>query len=174
MKYKLILLLMVLGTFLLQTTIMQSFSSLLVRPELMLILVVSFGFMRGKKSGMLTGFFAGLLMDLFYGEFFGLTALLYMYIGFLNGFGYKVFFDEDVKAPMLLTAVSCFGYRMALGLIRFLLGDTFSFGLFVRSEVLPITISTVLCSLFFYKLYYIINKKLVANELEEQQSPWLR
>jgi len=34
-------------------------------PNLMLILTVSFGLMRGRKEGMLVGFFCGFLYDLY-------------------------------------------------------------------------------------------------------------
>ena len=33
----------------------------------------------------MVGFFSGLMIDLFYGSLFGFYALLYMYIGYLNG-----------------------------------------------------------------------------------------
>ena len=37
-------------------------------PNILLILTVSIGFMQGSGEGIVTGFLAGLLIDLFYGD----------------------------------------------------------------------------------------------------------
>ena len=44
------------------------------------------------------------MIDLFYGSLFGFYALLYMYIGYLNGFFCKVFYDDDIKVHIVLVA----------------------------------------------------------------------
>ena len=98
MRRKLILAVLILLAFVLQGTVFQTLSIASIVPNLLLILTVSFGFMRGKKEGMFVGFFCGLLIDIFYGSMIGFYALIYMYIGFCNGFLYKIFFDEDVKS----------------------------------------------------------------------------
>ena len=52
-------------SFLLQGTVFQAFSFSGIVPNLMIIVTSSYGFMRGKRSGMIVGFFSGLLIDLF-------------------------------------------------------------------------------------------------------------
>ena len=74
----------------------------------MIVVVSAFGFMRGKKEGLWIGFFTGLLLDVFTGSILGFYALLYMYVGYFNGFFRKMFYPEDIKLPMLLIAVSDF------------------------------------------------------------------
>ena len=71
--------------FVLQSTVFPAISFGGIVPNLMIVLTASFGFMRGEKSGLLFGFFCGLLADIFFGSFIGLYALIYMYIGYLNG-----------------------------------------------------------------------------------------
>ena len=100
--------------FLLQTTLFQSISFLTVAPNLLIIVTASFGFMRGKKEGMYIGFFCGALIDIFYAQILGGYALLFMYIGFLNGFFRKLFFPEDFKLPMVLIAASDFSYNFVI------------------------------------------------------------
>ena len=51
MRRKLVLAAMVLVTFLLQTTVFSNWTVASVAPNLLLILTVSFGFLRGKKGG---------------------------------------------------------------------------------------------------------------------------
>ena len=69
MRRKLILAVLILLAFVLQGTVFQTLSIASIVPNLLLILTVSFGFMRGKKEGMFVGFFCGLLIDIFYGSY---------------------------------------------------------------------------------------------------------
>ena len=75
---------MILISFLLQCTVLHVISIGSITPNLILILCISMGLMRGRKSGLWTGFFCGFLIDMFYGSVFGFYALIYMYIGFLS------------------------------------------------------------------------------------------
>ena len=92
MKRKIIVILTVIICFLLQSTIFKFLSFASISPNLLIIVTSSFGFMRGKKEGMVIGFFSGLLIDIFYGSVIGLYALLYMYVGYTNGLSEKCFF----------------------------------------------------------------------------------
>ena len=103
---KLITLLEMFVLFLLQTTFFPRLTFLSVVPNLLLILTVTHGFINGKKSGLFTGFFCGLLIDIFYSNLFGFYSLVYMYIGYMTGLLYNVYYDDDVKVPMVLVAIS--------------------------------------------------------------------
>lgn len=174
MRRKIVTLLVILATFLLQSTLMQALPISYVTPNLLLILTVSFGFMHGKRTGLWVGFLCGLSIDLFYSNLFGFYALVYMYIGYLNGLLYKAFFDEDIKVPMILVAVSDLGYNLLFYVIQFAFRMRFDFGAYFQHTILPEMVYTVLLTIIFYRIYFFINKKLVADELEGQQSPWLR
>ena len=89
--------------FLLQTTLFQALSFASISPNLLIIVVSSFGFMRGKKEGMYIGFACGLLLDIFGSGILGFYALLYMYIGYINGCFINVY-PEDLNSYMLLIA----------------------------------------------------------------------
>ena len=52
MKRKVITGLIILSCFLLESTVLHSLTFASISPNLMLIIVASFGFMRGKKEGM--------------------------------------------------------------------------------------------------------------------------
>ena len=78
MKKNLIMALLIIGTFLIQSTLRAVIPAQYTIPDLLLILTCSIGLMRGKMEGMLTGFFSGLLYDLFYGSVFGFTALCFL------------------------------------------------------------------------------------------------
>ena len=78
MKSKLVLFFTIIVCFLLQSTVLHSVSIGSITPNLLLILCSSMGLMRGRKSGMWTGFFCGLLTDLFFGSILGFYALIYI------------------------------------------------------------------------------------------------
>ncbi len=173
MRRKLITLVLILACFLVQTTVWNLFPLGNVKPNLLLILTVSLGLMRGKHTGLWVGFISGIIIDLFYGTLIGFNALVYMYIGYFNGKFYKVFYDEDVKIPMILVAVSEFVYNFIFYIIQFAFRQRFDFGTYLTHIILPEILLTVLFTLLLYKLFYVINRKLTANELEDSDSPWL-
>ena len=82
MKRKLITFAIILACFFLECTLFDHLSFALIKPNLMIIVTSSFGFMRGKKSGMFVGFICGLLSDLFWGDSLGLYMLIYTVIGY--------------------------------------------------------------------------------------------
>ena len=174
MRRKITLAFLILAAFLLQTTVFQYFQIASVTPNLLLILTSAFGLMRGKKEGLMVGFFSGLMIDLFYGSLFGFYALLYMYIGYLNGFFYKVFYDDDIKVHIVLVAASDLAYSLLMYVLQFLLRVRLHFFDYLAHIILPEMVYTVVLSILLYRLLFIINRKLTENEMEGQQSPWLR
>ena len=63
--------------FVLQTALFPYIEIAGTAPDLMLILTVSFGLMRGRKEGMLVGFFCGFLYDLYFGYAIGPYDTIY-------------------------------------------------------------------------------------------------
>ena len=98
--------LVILVAYVLQCTVFPVLDIAGIKPNLLLIVTASFGFMRGSKSGMLVGFLSGLLIDIQFGKMIGFYALIYLVVGFLNGLFEQMFYDEDIKLPLFLIAVS--------------------------------------------------------------------
>lgn len=171
MRRKLILAVLILLAFVLQGTVFQTLSIASIVPNLLLILTVSFGFMRGKKEGMFVGFFCGLLIDIFYGSMIGFYALIYMYIGFCNGFLYKIFFDEDVKVPMVLVAGSDIAYGVLVYGLQFMLRGRLDFSSYLQHIILPEMVYTVLLTAVLYRPLYRLNRWLTENEWEGPKLP---
>ena len=84
-KRTVLYILVILACFILQTTVFQTLSIGSIVPNLLLIATISFGFIRGKITGIWTGFFCGILKDLFYGNLLGFYALVYLCIGYGAG-----------------------------------------------------------------------------------------
>ena len=106
MKRKVITFFIILICFLLESTVFHKLRFASICPNLMIITTASFGFMRGKKSGMTVGLISGLFVDLFWGGSLGFYMLVYMVIGYVNGMFKRLFYDEDIKLPIALIAAS--------------------------------------------------------------------
>jgi rod shape-determining protein MreD len=154
--------------------VFQSLSIASIAPNLLLILTVSFGFMGGKKTGLFVGFFSGLMIDLFYGNLFGFYALLYMYTGFVNGFFYKIFYDEDIKVPIVLVTISDLIYGTVVYILQFMMRGRLNFWGYLEHIIIPEIVYTLVITLLIYRLFYRINQYLSDYEAKGQQSPWLR
>ena len=174
MKRILVILLMIWACFILQTSIVGRLEFLAVKPNLILILTVSIGFMQGRSEGLLTGFVCGLLVDLFYGSIFGFYALLYMAAGYFSGRFSQIYFDEDVKIPLVLVAFTDLIINVCIYVARFLLRGRLDFFKYAGSVILPEVVCTVLFTIFMYRIFYKINHMLVEKEKKGRHSLWIR
>ena len=153
--------------FILQTSVFELIKLAGITPNILLILISSVAVMRGQKPGMIVGFFCGLLMDIFYGPVLGFHMLLFTYIGYLNGYCYRIFYDDDIKMPVLLIALSDIAYGMIIYIFQFLFRGRISLFFYLRRIIIPEVIYTALITLIVYRLLLALNHKL---EKAEQRS----
>lgn len=164
MPRKIVLFFIVSICFVLQTTTFQTLSFANVAPNLLIIVVASFGLMRGKKEGMFIGFFSGLLIDIFCGFYLGMYALLYMYIGYLTGLFQKRFYPEDIQFPLLMISGSDFLLNIVIYFILFLTRNRYDFWYYLGNIIIPELVYTTIITIFFYLVLLKINQKLEAYE----------
>lgn len=143
--------------FLLQSTFFHFIELAHVVPNLLLIVTMSFGLMRGRKEGLLVGFFSGLLVDIFFGNVLGAYALIYMSLGYFNGFFHRIYYVEDVLLPMIMIMINDFAFNTIIYIIFYLLRNKLEFGNYFANVILPEMIYTIIITLFFYKILVRIN-----------------
>ena len=173
MKSKIVFFLTIIICFLLQCTIMDLISIGSITPNLMLVLCISMGLMRGRKSGLWTGFFSGLFVDLFFGSIFGFYALIYMYIGYLSGYAHRIYYDDDVKVPMVLVAISDLVYGCLIWGTQFLLRGRIHFLYYLNHIIIPEVVLTTLMTLLLYRILYALNRRFSDSREGERDLPWL-
>ena len=139
----------VVGCFILHTTVLKAFELGAVSPNLLLLITASFGFVGGCKEGMFIGVLCDLFADIFYGQLFGYYTLLYTLIGYANGVFHAIFYDMDIKLPMFLIALSDLIYGVVQYFFQFLLRGKFDFGFYFTNIILPEFLYTVVLILFF-------------------------
>jgi len=135
-----------------------------VTPNLMIIVTSSFGFMRGKKEGMVVGFISGLLIDVLFHDLIGFYALIYTLLGYANGFFKKIFYDDDIKLPLILIATSDFLYGNIVCVFMFIMRSRFNYFYYLWNIIVPELIYTILVTLILYQIILHINKKLESEE----------
>ncbi len=166
MKRRAVFALLVIVCFILQCTVFQALAMAGISPNLLLIVTSSLGFMRGEKEGMAVGFFSGLLMDIFFGSLFGFYALLYMFLGYGSGLFHMMFYDEDIKMPMVWIALSELVYGFSVYFFMFLMRSKFAFGFYFTHVILPELVYTVVVTLVMYRGIWWLNRLLDRWEEE--------
>ncbi len=164
MKRVIVDIVFVLVCFVLQCTVFQSWAMADISPNLLIVVVSSVGFMRGKTEGMLMGFFSGLLIDICYGDMLGFYALIYMYIGYVNGFFQSIFYEEDLKLPMILITVSDFVYGLIIYVFLFLLRNRTDIFYYLLHVIIPELVYTVVVTIVLYRLILLVYRKLDTSE----------
>ena len=154
--------------FLLQSTVMPAFSLAGVVPDLLLIVVITVSYTRGRIPGMLTGFAAGLLTDFCFGEMVGLCALFYLCIGYLAGYSHKIYEERDYMFPMLMILVGEFLYSFAYYVAYFLLRSRTEFGYYFIHLILPRMIYTVFAAAFLYPLFHWMHR-LISRHVDKEE-----
>lgn len=161
MKRLIVYLIEIIICFLIQSSMFHYIALADVMPNMLLILVVSTAYMRGRTPGMLLGLFSGLLVDLMYGSYIiGLYALLYLVIGYITGFTNKFYSNDDYTLPIIIIGISDFIYGFFYYIFEFLLRGRLNFLYYLRRLILPEMIYTVAVSIFLYKLLHMINNRL--------------
>ena len=156
--------LLIIICFLLQTTVFKGLAFGGIVPNLLIVLTAAFGFMRGERTGLLVGFFCGLLADIFFGNVLGLNAMIYMYIGYFNGKFNRIFFPDDIKLPLLLIFLSDLAYGFLYYVTLFLMRGRFQLDYYFLHVILPEIVYTLLMTLLLYPLILRINRGLEDSE----------
>lgn len=164
MRRKVTIFFIIVICFLLQSTVFQALSFASISPNLLIVVVSSFGFMRGRKEGMWIGLFCGLLLDIFFGDVFGFYTIVYMVIGYINGMFRKIFYPDDIKLPMMLILGSDLVLGLIMYLLRFLPRKKVHFGYYLGHIIIPEMVYTLVITLGLYFILLKTNQHLEKIE----------
>ncbi len=131
-------------------------------PNFMVILVFTYGFIYGEREGIFYGVFAGILMDLFYSNAFGIFTLIFIWMGFINGKFSRYFYEDYIILPVSLCAINEVVYNFVIYVVRFYIRGKTDIFFYVRTIVLPEMIATMLCTLLLYRLLLEYNRRWKA------------
>ena len=116
--------------------------------------------------------FSGLFFDRFYGSLFGIYALIYMYAGYISGYAFRSFYDDDLKVPLFLVAGTDLLYNLSVYGLQFLLRGRLGFLTYIYRIIIPEIVYTVFLTIIVYRIFYWINYHLMDTVRKESESIW--
>jgi rod shape-determining protein MreD len=106
----------------LQSTLVSHFRIWGVFADLPLLVVVSWGVLRGPREGLIWGFLAGLLLDIFSGAPFGAATFGLMAVGLLSGLVKSAVFQSRIVLPMLAVLLATIIYDIIFLIVVWISG----------------------------------------------------
>lgn len=85
-----------------------------VKPDLLLLVVVSWNLLRGSGQGILWSVVGGLSLDLLWGGPFGFCTIALVSVGFLTGLGETNVFRVSLVLPLVVAALATVCYDVIL------------------------------------------------------------
>jgi len=125
-----------------------------VKPDLVLLLVIFNGVLKGPREGAFWGFIGGLIEDFACGHYIGLHALSKLCAGYVAGLVEVRVYKES----LFVAAVVVWGTSILAGAVVYLLLATL--GIFVAPVeafirvIFPVAVYNALVSLLFYRLFH--------------------
>jgi len=154
---------------LIQSTVMPHLTLWGVKPDLMLLVVISWSLLRGAREGIVWGFIGGLCLDLFSGVPLGLSALALMIVSFFSGLGEATVFRTHVILPLATVLFASLIYDFIFLLMLKALGwpvvwlDSFT------RLVLPASLLNVLLTPLVYPTIRWLHRKTGRTEMDWQR-----
>lgn len=125
-----------------------------VKPDLLLILVIFYGLIKGKNQGAIMGFVFGLVEDLLLGLFIGSNALSKSIIGFVIGsLEGKIYKDNLFTSAFAIISGTLLNGLFLL-LIFNLTGAGMQIGSYMVSTVLPMMLYNLIIGIIVYFRFY--------------------
>ena len=125
-----------------------------LKPDFVLITVISYGLLKGPFYGAGLGLAAGLAADLFTGGVLGIGALSRMVAGFLAGLLEKTIFKDNLLVPALSLLAGTVVAEGIFLLIHSALAWHFGSILFLIPRLLAISLLNALVAPIVYRQFY--------------------
>lgn len=129
MKYLTYIILMIFS-FIIQTTFIQHIAIGGVMPNLMLLIVICVAFMQGESDGLFVGIIGGLLHDCFYGQYIGSNLFLYAIIGYIVGIVCRSLYKDNFFAPVVTSIIAILCYEFFFFCVKYSFKRSNKFTLF--------------------------------------------
>lgn len=166
-KKKIVAFIVILVSFVLQTTLFQEIALASVVPNLVLVVTISYAYLRGRTSGILIGLLCGFMLDMMYGSLIGLYGFIFMTIGFVVGFCQKLYFTDSLLLPTVLIAGGDFVYCSYCYITEFLMRGRTHLGFFFLHNFLPEILYTTIVGIALYRFIALCENITIRKRKEE-------
>ena len=155
--------------FILQSTVLHLIEIRGVIPDTMIIIIVSYALLRGRNAGAVTGFFAGLIYDIMFGNSLGFYVLMGMLVGWFCGMCHRNFYRDNFILPVSLSVLSNFIVGIIIYITGFLFKNNYNVLYFMFSVIIPQSVYTGIAAIVVYRILYSINHAVEKKEKEKRR-----
>lgn len=155
---------MLIFSYILQSTVLDYIQIWGAKPNLMIILTVYFALLRGSFEGGLVGLFGGILIDMLAGKVFGIYSLTGLYTGIAVGYYNKQFFKDNIFVLLFFMFIFTFFYEFLFYLMNYFIWGETRIVFVLKKVILPESIYNCILSIPIYGLVMKVNNWLVKKE----------
>lgn len=143
---------MVIVSFMLQLMLANAIKIAYIAPNFLLIIVSASGFLVGKKFGLVTGFFLGLMMDVLSMHLLGFNALMFIIIGYSCGHIKRLLFMDKYWMSLVVIGISDVFLGFCSYIFLFLLRGRLNLFYYIRRVILSEAVYTVIIAAILFPL----------------------
>ena len=136
------------GVALAQTVLLARVDLLGARPDLMLLVVLTWAMVRGLEEGLVWGFAGGLIIDLLSGGPLGVSSLALLAVALLGGQPWGLGLGWRFLRLLLLTLFGVVAYHLILLTVLAWTGHAVAWGFSLTRVVVPSALLNVLLAPF--------------------------
>lgn len=130
-----------------------------VKPDLVMIIVVFYAFIRGHREGAFLGFVGGLMQDMATGSFFGLNALSKMAAGYLVGLAESRLYKDSTVVVVIITMLASFASQLVQYVLLAYINIKIAPGIALLQVMLPTAVyNAALVPLLYGRFYRYTGK----------------
>lgn len=160
MKRKIGELILIVCFYLIQCTLGRYIEIGGIAPNFLIIIPVLFGFLNGKNEGIYVGLVSGLLYDLLFYSVIGVSALVFMYIGYFAGCYYQKYEESEMLFPLMILSIGNLSFEFIIYIGNFLLHNKLDIIYYMSRIVIPEVVYTIFVTIILYKPLTFLNAKL--------------
>ncbi len=159
MNYKLATLFFFLA-FICQASLLNIVSIFGATPNMILCLVIVFSFLYDQDNfGIVLGVVFGLLYDICYMPYVGISAMWYFALALGIMFSREILNKENIGTVLLMTVLGTFSFNLLTWCSYWVLGSGISFMTMLRAQPLEIAWNVVIVSI----LYAVVIRKVIKH-----------
>jgi len=158
-----LIILMVIGNFVFQSTILPSLTIFGVVPNTALIFVILFSLNKGKYYGGFVGMAIGLIQDIMFSTTLGVNAFIYFFIGYIIGTLENTVSRDSIIPPVIFSILGTIFYNFIYLFFMFFLSRRVHFFVLMKDVMIIEVIYNTIATLIIYK---IIGKIFVEPSLK--------
>jgi rod shape-determining protein MreD len=132
-------------------------------PDLILIMVISYGLLRGPDEGLFFGLAAGLFLDLIAGGLIGIQTLSKTIAGFSSGLLEKTIFKDNLLVPVIAALIGTIILESFNVLMLLSFHGNYNYWLVLVSAIIPLSLYNAVFAPVIYHLFLKMERFIIEK-----------